>query len=101
MSGRSLHAEGRRLAMADLTLAKAPAATGGRMGVRPKRWLRPALIAVGPLVLLLVGGYYYLSSGRFVSTDNAYVRADITMVSTDVSARVADVLVRENDSVTA
>ena len=35
-----------------------------------KRWV--IMLAV-PLLLLVVGGYFWLTSGRSVSTDNAYV----------------------------
>jgi membrane fusion protein (multidrug efflux system) len=41
----------------------------------------------------------YLAGGRYVTTDNAYVRADKLTVSTDVSGIVAEVLVGDNDTV--
>jgi membrane fusion protein (multidrug efflux system) len=41
----------------------------------------------------------YLTGGRYVSTDNAYVRADKVTVSTDVSGIVAEVPVHENQVV--
>jgi membrane fusion protein (multidrug efflux system) len=88
--------------MADLTLDKASSASpASRLRRRERRWLRPALIAFGPLALLVTGLYFYLTGGRFISTDNAYVRSDITRVSTDVPGRVAEIAVRENEPVTA
>ncbi len=52
-----------------------------------------------PLLLLLVGGYFYLTSGRYVSTDNAYVQQDMVSVAPEVQGVVTEVLVRENQQV--
>ncbi len=47
-------------------------------------------------------GYRYWTVGRFLeSTDNAYVQADYTTVAPKVSGYIADVLVRDNQMVTA
>ena len=51
------------------------------MGRVMKRFV---LMVVVPAVALLGGGYIYLKSGRYVETDNAYVKADKVQVSTDV-----------------
>ncbi len=59
------------------------------------RSLRTILLVGVPLVALLVAGYFYLLTGRIVSTENAYVRADRVSVSADVSGRVVAVNVRE------
>lgn len=60
----------------------------------PTRFLYIALIAlIGPLAAAMFGGYYYLTSGRFVSTDNAYIKADKIAVSADISGRVVEVFV--------
>jgi multidrug resistance efflux pump len=53
-----------------------------------------------PLVLA-VGAYVYFTTGGTMSTDNAYVRAPILGVSTDVSGIVASVAVRDNQLVAA
>jgi membrane fusion protein, multidrug efflux system len=66
---------------------------------RWKRQLRPTLLLLGPLLLLALGGYYYLTSGRYVATDDAYVRYDKVQISSDVAGRVARVSVRENQTV--
>jgi membrane fusion protein (multidrug efflux system) len=65
----------------------------------PSRTRRRVLLALGPLVLIAAALYLYLAGGRYVSTDNAYVRADKLTVSTDVSGIVAEVAVRESQKV--
>lgn len=67
---------------------------------RPLRQqLRLPLMLAGPIVVLLAAGWWYLTSGRYVSTDDAYVQAARTMVSADVSGRVVAVSVRDNQRV--
>lgn len=68
---------------------------------RPRRRLRLALLALGPLVALLVAAYVYVTGGRFIATDNAYVQSHIVSVSAEVSGRVTGVLVDENQPVQA
>jgi membrane fusion protein (multidrug efflux system) len=47
-------------------------------------------------------GYGYLTTGRYLeSTDDAYVKADSTLVSPKVSGYIADVLVSDNQEVKA
>jgi membrane fusion protein (multidrug efflux system) len=47
-------------------------------------------------------GYGYLSTGRYLeSTDDAYVKADSTLVSPKVSGYIAEVLVSDNQEVKA
>jgi membrane fusion protein, multidrug efflux system len=75
-----------------------------RVGAR-RGWLggflRYALMLVVPLALLAGAGYWYLLGGRYVSTDDAYVQADMVSISADVSARVVEVAVHDNQKVTA
>ena len=67
---------------------------------RPLRQrLRLPLMIAGPVVVLLAATWWYLTSGRYVSTDDAYVQAARTMVSADVSARVVAVAVHDNQRV--
>src|SRR4029077_1198530 len=63
-------------------------------------WLRWALFALLPLALI-AGGYWYVTGGQVMSTDDAYVEADKVGISTDVSGIVQDVDVSENQHVTA
>jgi membrane fusion protein (multidrug efflux system) len=62
------------------------------------RWLRPALFALLP-VALIYGGYVYVTGGRVMSVDDAYVESDKVGVSTDVSGVVQEVDVAENQHV--
>lgn len=64
-----------------------------------RRWLRPVLLLSLPVLLLAAGAYLWLTSGRFVSTDNAYVQQDKVSVSADVGGRIVQVAVRENQHV--
>jgi membrane fusion protein (multidrug efflux system) len=64
-----------------------------------KQRLRLALLILGPVLVLIGAAYFYLSGGRYVSVDNAYVKAGMLNVSTDVSGTVAEVAVRDNEIV--
>jgi membrane fusion protein, multidrug efflux system len=59
---------------------------------------RRVLFALLPLALI-AGGYFYVSGGAVMSTDNAYVQADTVGVSTDVSGIVKQVMVHDNQQV--
>jgi membrane fusion protein (multidrug efflux system) len=52
-----------------------------------------------PLLAAGVGLYYYLTSGRYQSTDDAYVQAAQVSISSNVSGRVSEVDVRDNQRV--
>ncbi|MEL7259521.1 MAG: HlyD family secretion protein, partial [Pseudomonadota bacterium] len=64
-----------------------------------KRILRTLLLLGGPVVVALVGAYLYTSSGRYVTTENAYVKADLIIVAPEISGRVTDVGVQDNQIV--
>lgn len=66
---------------------------------RKRRLGRLALLLGVPLLLALAGGYAWLVSGRYISTDNAYIKQDMVSVSPDVSGRIVAVEVRENQRV--
>jgi membrane fusion protein (multidrug efflux system) len=54
----------------------------------------------GPIVVVIGASWWYLTSGRYVSTDDAYIQAARTMVSTDISGRVVKIAVEDNQRVT-
>jgi membrane fusion protein, multidrug efflux system len=64
-----------------------------------RRWLRWGLFLLLPLALI-VGGYFYVEGGAYMSTDDAYVEADKVGLSTDVSGMVEAIEVRDNQHVT-
>jgi membrane fusion protein, multidrug efflux system len=69
---------------------------------RPLRQrLRLPLMLIGPLVVIAAAGYWYLTTGRYVSTDDAYVEAARVAISNEVSGRVATVNVHDNELVKA
>ena len=64
--------------------------------------LQRRLLIFAALLTLVAGSLFahWLLIGRFIeSTDNAYVQAEITRVSSQLSARVAKVLVGDNQHV--
>jgi membrane fusion protein (multidrug efflux system) len=64
---------------------------------RLQRWRWP-LILVAPIVVL-AGAYFYFTSGRYESTDDAYTQAATVSISANVSGRVKEVDVHDNQFV--
>jgi membrane fusion protein, multidrug efflux system len=63
-----------------------------------RRWVRWVLFVLLPLALI-AGGYWYVTGGSVMSTDDAYVEADKVGISTDVSGIVKEVDVSNNQHV--
>ena len=61
--------------------------------------LRRLLMTGVPLVVALVGLGLYLASGRYVETEDAYVKADKVSVSAEVSGPIVAVTVADNQHV--
>ena len=61
--------------------------------------LRPLLLWGVPLVVIAAGLYFYFTSGRYESTDDAYLRAAQVPISADVSGRVVARYVHDNERV--
>ncbi|MEZ0242588.1 MAG: HlyD family secretion protein [Sphingomonas sp.] len=66
-----------------------------------RAWLRPLLMFGIPALLLAVVGWFWFTSGGTVSTDNAYVQQDKVSVSAEISGRIVEVAVKENQVVKA
>lgn len=66
-----------------------------------RRSLRTVLLALGPIAVALGGGYVYMNSGRYVETENAYVKATAVVVSAEVAGPIVEIAVTENQSVHA
>jgi membrane fusion protein (multidrug efflux system) len=62
---------------------------------------RLLLLVAVPAVAVASGLAIWLQGGRFEETENAYVKAHIIAVSADVSGRVVEVKVRDNEPVAA
>lgn len=72
---------------------------------KPKGLRKKSVLLVAALGLAALAGTYgrdYWTTGRFmITTNDAYVTADITLISSRVQGYVADVAVAENDVVKA
>src|SRR5688572_3598698 len=68
---------------------------------RSRARLRLVLLVVIPLIALGVGSYFYLLSGRYISTDNAYVGAQKVLITPDISGKISRVMVAEGQRVNA
>ena len=64
-------------------------------------WLRRILMLGGVLAVAGVSSYVYLTGGRYVGTDDAYIKAAQLNVTTDVSGVVKTVNVHEGQRVKA
>lgn len=67
--------------------------------VREKR--RTLLLVVVPLIALIGGVAFYLSGGRYASTDDAYVGAQKVLITPDISGKIQKVLIKEGQKVKA
>lgn len=61
--------------------------------------LRLPLMVAGPLAVLIFGGYFYVTGGRYVSTDDAYTQSARTTISANVGGEVAEIDVQDNQKV--
>ena len=68
---------------------------------RPARGRRRALMLSVPVVILVGAGFFWLTGGRYVTTENAYVDQPLLTVSAEVSGRIASVDVTANQEVAA
>ncbi|HSI02821.1 MAG TPA: HlyD family secretion protein [Reyranella sp.] len=71
------------------------------MTYRSQTLVRLALLIVVPLLAVAGAAWWWLSGGRFVSTDNAYVKAHIVQIAPEVAGQVRRVLARDHATVTA
>lgn len=67
----------------------------------PKKKPRKLLMAALPVALALAGGWAWLESGRYESTENAAVQQARISVASDISGRVTEVYVGDSQTVAA
>jgi membrane fusion protein (multidrug efflux system) len=76
------------------------AEAGGKIDLKVQANRRRLVLMLSiPLLVAVAGFYFWLISGATVGTDNAYVKQDVTAISTQVNGPVAAVYVRENQHV--
>lgn len=64
------------------------------------RWAgRLSLLLGGPAAIAMAGLYFYMVSGRYVTTENAYVKSDLIIIAPEVTGRVVEVTVADNQRV--
>jgi membrane fusion protein (multidrug efflux system) len=78
----------------------APAAQQRGLAAGFRRYRRPLLLIVLPAIALIAGIAFYLSGGRYVTTDDAYVGAQKVLITPDISGKIDKVTVREGQHVT-
>ena len=81
-------------------VADAPSSKKSRRFARlGRKQLRMILLVVLPAIALLAGIGFYLSGGRYISTDNAYVGAQKVLITPDISDKIIHVAVHEGQHV--
>lgn len=68
---------------------------------KPSRFRRNLLMFSVPVLLTLGGGYVWLTGGRYITTDNAYVHQPLVPVSADISGRIIEVNQAQNQFIKA
>lgn len=61
--------------------------------------LRGFFLLAVPVATIAAAGYFYATGGRYVTAENAYVKASIVNISPDIDGRVVRVLVADNQQV--
>lgn len=68
--------------------------------IRHRRFLiRLIFLFILPIAAIIAGAHFWVKSSRYVSTENAYVKAHLLSVSTDIDGRALRVHVHQNDQV--
>jgi len=64
-----------------------------------RKRLRMILLVGLPALAVVIGLGIYLSGGRYISTDNAYVGAQKVLITPDISGKITHIAVREGQHV--
>ena len=79
--------------------SETPLSTASDDEVPQNSRLRLPLLLVAPVVLVLGGSYVWFTGGRYQSTDNAEMQTGLVGIAADVSGKVVEVDVTENQTV--
>ena len=71
----------------------------GRLARIGRKRLRAILLVGLPMLAAVIGLGFYLSGGRYISTDNAYVGAQKVLITPDISGKITHVAIREGQHV--
>ena len=63
--------------------------------------MRLVLLLIVPLIAAMVGLYWYAMGGRYVTTENAYIKTNMIAIAPNISGRVIEVKVDDNQSVSS
>src|SRR4051794_41873591 len=63
------------------------------------RSLRPLALIGVPLLVVAGALMFWLNGGRYASTENAFVKADIAQIASEVPGRIVEVRARDHQSV--
>src|SRR3954471_13119886 len=63
------------------------------------RSLRPLALIGVPLLVVAGALMFWLKGGRYASTENAFVKADIAQIASEVPGRIVEVRARDHQSV--
>jgi membrane fusion protein (multidrug efflux system) len=66
---------------------------------RRRRIIRPVAMAIGILAVVVGGAWFYLTSGRYIGTDNAYIKAAKILITPEVTGTILTVHVGDNQPV--
>ncbi|TMI99084.1 MAG: HlyD family secretion protein [Alphaproteobacteria bacterium] len=64
------------------------------------RMLRPLALIGVPVLVLGAALMFWLQGGRYAATENAFVKADIAQIASEVAGRIIEVRVRDHAAVT-
>ena len=62
---------------------------------------RRATLLAGPLAIAAVAAYFYIVGGRYMETDNAYLKTGMLSIASEISGKVVEVSVADNGRVEA
>ena len=62
---------------------------------------RKVTLFAGPLIISAIAVYFYMVGGRYMETDNAYLKAGMMSIASEISGKVVEVSIADNGRVEA